>query len=86
MEAETTVCVSCIAEKQNMQVHRQTRPYKERQNNIDISLVSRNGKNLVHKILLLRSFFITITKLVKKTNEKQNLNTKIERGSYKLTD
>lgn len=40
-----------------------------------LNLISRSRKNLVHKKLLLRSSFITMTKLAKKANEKQNPNT-----------
>lgn len=87
MEAETTVCVSCTAEKQNKDTDKKKpHPYEEIENNLEISPISRNRKKLVHKILLLRSFFITMTNAVKQTNEKQNLNTEIERGSYKLAD
>lgn len=75
-----------LKNKTNKYTDEKSHPYKERENNLEINLISRNGKNLVHKILLLRSFFIPMTNLVKQTNEKQNLNTKIERGSYKLTD
>lgn len=75
-----------LKNKTNKYTDEKSHPYKERENNLEINLISRNGKNLVHKILLLRSFFIPRTNLVKQTNEKQNLNTKIERGSYKLTD
>lgn len=75
-----------LKNKTNKYTDETTHPYKERENNLEISLISRNGKNLVHRILLLRSFFITMINLVKQANEKQSLNSKIERGSYKLTD